>query len=72
MPSTYDRLVYLERAHAEGRLNSLLFSADGPQALIPTMGDMIRLIEAVNRNALLVPAEVNAALRPLIMPREGD
>lgn len=69
MPSTYDRLVFLDRARVENRLNSLLFSPDGPQALIPVLPDMVRLIEEAWRSQASLPASVSAALQPLIEPR---
>jgi len=69
MPSTYDRLVFLEREKQANRLPALYFSPDGPQALLPALPDMIRLIEEVWRHQPVMPATVAMALAPLIEQR---
>jgi len=69
MPSMYDRLIFLEQEKQANRLPALYFSPDGPQALLPALPDMIRLIEEVWRNQAILPAGVAMALAPLIEQR---
>lgn len=62
----YERLKRCDELNRQNKLMSRIFSADGPQGLLPALPHMVTLLDALQAcDQFQLPPVVKAAMAPL-------